>query len=189
MLRQPLTEPREIVSLLDPAMKQIDRQRRIAYSLSRNMDDLGDISTLKNQFTVAIIHPMRPETRHLAGLLHLLFAANCSDVKNGPTGPSDFETTEGMISLKTESLPKLPFDSALEWGQVVLDLASVNGVDSPFSSRATEWESRILEAERQDAVRAAMDMSANPPHSKPSASENLQPDSEPEPNGPSTPNP
>jgi len=169
MLRQPLSEPRQVVSLLDPAMKQIDRQRRIAYSLSRNIEDLGDISALKDQFAEATLHPMRPETRHLAGRLHLLFAANCSDTKGGLTNPSDFETTDGMISLKTDSLVKIPFDVVLEWGQVVMDLACVNGVDSPFTSRATLWESRILEAERQDAIRAATGF-ARPPHSKPSTS-------------------
>ena len=189
MLSKPLTEPRRVVSLLDPAMKQIKRQQRIAYSLSRNIEDLGDISTLKNQFTVAIIHPMRPESRHLAGVLHMLFAANCSAVENGPTTQSDFETTDGMVSLKTESVVKLPFDSVLEWGQVVLDLASVNGVDNPFTSRATLWESRIQEAERQDAIRAAMDIAAKLPHSKPSTSEKLTPDVEPESDIPSTQSP
>ena len=189
MLSKPLTEPRQVVSLLDPAMMQISRQRRIAYSLSRNIEDLGDIAALKNQFTEATLHPRRPESRHLAGMLHLLFAANCSAMKNGAVDTTDFETTDGLISLKTASLVKVQFDVALEWGQVILDLASVNGVDNPFTSRATLWESRIQEAERQDAIRAAMDIAAKLPHSKPSTSEKLTPDVEPESDIPSTQSP
>lgn len=166
MLKAPLTEPRRVVSLSDPAMKQIGRQQRVAYSLNRNIEELGDISTLKNQFTIAVIHPMRPESRHLATRPHLLFAANCSAIENGPTSESDFETTSGMISLKVDSLTKLPFESVIEWGGVVLDLASVDGVDSPFLSPVTSWEERIVNAERIAAIHAAKEFAKQPP-SKP----------------------
>lgn len=185
MLTRRLTEPREVVSLLDPAMKQINPQVRIAYSLSRNMADLGDISQLAEPFAIFTLTPMLPKYQHLAGALHLLFAVHCMAAKNAPVDGADFETKDGFTSLDQKAMEKIPLDSVLELGQVVLDLASVDGVASPFTSAATDWESRIREAQRQDALRVATGL-VKPSPTKPSASQKSMPDANPEPDGPST---
>ena len=189
MLSKRLTEPRRVVSMLDPAMKQIDPKTRIAYSQSRNIEDLGDIKALAEPFAIFTITPMLPKYQHLAGMLHMLFSFHCTEVEGCHIGPSDFETKDGATYMKQKSMETIPLDSVLEIGQVILDLASVNGVDSPFSSPVSDWEDRIREAQRQDAMRVAMTIAAKLPGSKPSYSKNSPTDSATEPSGPSTQSP
>jgi len=189
MLAKRLTEPRRVVSMLDPAMKQIDPKVRLAYSQSRNIDDLGDIAALAEPFAVFTITPMIPKYQHLAGMLHMLFSFHCIKVEGSHITAADYETKDGVTHMLQESMETLPLDVVLEIGQVILDLASVNGTDSPFSSPVSDWQDRIREAQRQTAIRAAMDIAAKLPASKLSGSKSLPTDSETKPSGPSTPSP
>lgn len=184
MLSKRLTEPRRVVSMLDPAMRQIDPKKRIAYSHSRMIEDLGDLSALAEPFAVFTITPMLPKYQHLAGMLHMLFSFHCIKVEGCHITPADFETKDGAMYMKQESMETLPLDSVLELGQVILDLASVDGATSPFSSPVSDWQDRIREADRQTAMRAAMGIAAKLPGSKPPATPKSQTDSGTEPNGP-----
>jgi len=189
MLTRRLTAPREAVSMLDPAMRQIDPKKRIAYSQSRNLEDLGDLSALAEPFVVFTLAPMLPKYQHLAGRLDMLFAFHCLKVEGCHITPADFENKDGVMYMKQESMETLPLDMVLELGQVILDMASVDGAASPFSSPVSDWQGRIQEADRQTAIRAAMGLAAKLPGSKQSGSKKPQPNSEPEPSGPSTPSP
>lgn len=167
MLKTRLTEPRKVVSMLDPAMRQIDPQRRGAYVMSRNIEDLGDINAIEEKFAIFTLEPMKPNFQHLAGVPHLLFAAHCIAAENAPVSGSDFAEKDGRTRLKVESAEKIPLDVTMELGQVVLELASVDGdYASPFSSPVIEWVNRIREAERHDATRALMIDLAKRTHSK-----------------------
>jgi len=175
--------------MVDPAMRQIDPKRRIAYMQSRAIEDLGDIGALAEPFAVFTLAPMLPKYQHLAGMLNLLFAFHCTKVEGCHITPSDFESKDGATYMIQRAMETLPLDLVLELGQVILDLASVNGVDSPFSSPVIDWENRIADASRQAAVRVAMGIAAKIPNFKQSESTNSQPGSATEPDGQSSPSP
>jgi len=201
MLRARLTEPRRVVSLHDPAIEAIEFQLIKAYSTSRNIDDLGDLSALPEQATVFTITQMLPKYQHLEGRADLLFAAHCSGCENGPVDKSDFETKDGRTSLKVESLEKIPRTTVLELGGVVWELSSVDGDVSPFSSPGIELVNRIREVQSHRALRAHMITRAAETLSKQSAltssqkpteetaSLNSTPESSEEPNASSSPAP
>ena len=170
MLRARLTEPRKVVSLNDPAIEAVEFQKIKAYSTSRNMEDLGDISKLPNPLTVFTLSPMLPKFQHLETQPDLLFRNHCSGCENGPVDKSDFETKDGYTSLKKESLEKIPRKTVLELGGVVWELSSVDGNQSPFSSPGIELVNRIREVQAHNALRAIMTTRAGTSNSEPSAS-------------------
>lgn len=185
MLTRRLTEPREVVSMLDPAMRRIDPKKRIAYSQSRNLEDLGDLSVLAEPFVVFTLTPMLPKYQHLAAALHMLFAFHCTKVEGCHITPADFENKDGHVYLTQKAMETLPLDTVLELGQVVMDMASVDGGASPFSQPVIDWQDRIREADRQNAMRAAMGIAAKIPNTKPSATEKPSTDSKAATGGPS----
>ncbi len=189
MLRARLTEPRKVVSLNDPAIEAIEFQKIKAYSTSRNLEDLGDLSKLPDPVTVFTIGPMLPKFQHLETQPDLLFRNHCSACENGPVDKSDFETKDGYTSLKKESIEKLPRKTVLELGNVVWELASVDGNESPFSSPGIELVNRIREVQAHRALRAVMTTRAATSNSSPSASTSSTTTSEETANTTSTPVP
>ncbi len=138
MLRTRITEPRRVVSLNDPAIEAIEFQKIKAYSTSRNIEDLGDLNALSERVTVFTVTQMLPKYQHLETMPDLLFMHHCSACENGPVDKSDFETKDGHTTLKKDSLEKIPRRTVLELGNVVWELASVDGNQSPFSSPGIE---------------------------------------------------
>lgn len=186
MLRKRLTEPRRIVSMYDPAMKQIDMQRRLLYQSTRNIEDLGDISALSEPFTICTVAALLPRHQHLQGFPYLLFAKYCSKIENAHFTESAFEENDGWVSMKKEFAEELGSDDVVDMAGAILQMASVDGTVSPFSLADTAWQDRIREAERQAALRAVIGPAKKPP-SKPSTSQSEQPETKPEPGGRSTP--
>jgi len=170
MLKTRLTEPRRVVSLYDPAIEAIEFQRIKAYSTSRNIEDLGDISGLSSPLTVFTITQMLPRYQHLENRNDLLFMYHCSACENGPVDKSDFETKDGRTTLKEDSIEKIPRKTVLELGGVVWELSSVDGNESPFSSPGIELVNRIREVQSHNALRAVMTTRAKENLSKQSAS-------------------
>ena len=188
MLTKRLTEPRRVVSLHDPAIDPIDFQKIKAYSTSRNIDDLGDLSELEDKMTVFKLSPMLPKFQHLETMLDRLFAAHCVGCEDGPLDESDFDEKDGRRFLKIDSLDKLPRRTVIELGQIVWELASVDGGASPFSSPGIELVNQIRDRQSHRALRAIID-TVKKPRSEQSTSTNSTLESEAENAGPSTPNP
>lgn len=166
MLPLRLSEPRRVVSMYDPAMKQIDAQRRLLYQSTRNIKDLGDIDSLPDQFTICTLAPLLPKHQHLTAYPHLLYGKYCSKIENAPFSDNAFEENDGWVSMKEAFVEKIPADDVADFAGVIIQMASVNGVVSPFSLQDTAWLSRIREVERQDALRAVIEPAKQPP-SKP----------------------
>jgi len=186
MLRARLTEPRKAVSLHDPAIDGIDFQKIKAYSTSRNISDLGDLDVLEEKPTIFKLSPMLPKYQHLEAMLDRLFAAHCVGCENGPLDESDFDEKDGRRFLKTDALDKLPRRTVIELGQIVWELASVDGAASPFSSPGIELVNQIRDRQAHRAIRAVIESAKKPP-SKPSTSKEPSDTTEESSDSPATP--
>lgn len=164
MLRARLSETRIAVSLHDPAITQIDMRKLYKYKGTRNIIDLGDITNLKNPLTIFHLEAMLPHYQAFAAdeKLDMLFAIHCSKIENGPVTDDDFENDDGRISLKFESRTKVPYNTTIELGEVIRQLASVDGAVSPFSPQVGDlgWQTQIRDQQAHDALYALTDTTA-----------------------------
>jgi len=169
MLRARLTEPRAVISVYDPAIMGIDYQKLHKYKMTRNLDDLGDLSVLKEKPTIHMLEPMLPMYEGFRDKPAFNYAVHCSKIIDGPVTDKDFETDDGRTSLKFEAIAKIPDKSVIELGGVVLQLASVDGIISPFILLDSTWDAWVRNLQSLNAMRALTESRADTPPSKPSA--------------------
>lgn len=149
MPRKRVTESRDVVCLCDPAMSWIDRGKLVKYSLSRNIEDLGDLKTLQEQPRIYRCRPLstRAET---TGKLYL--DENNADaawmiVASHVENISDIATLKkrqinNIDTLEDEVREILPFDEVHEIAKVICELPN-SGDNRPFSPPDT-WEQGLM---------------------------------------------
>lgn len=169
MLRKPITEDREFVSLMgDAAIVHIPSERLQKYARTRNVKDLGD---LPDNVTIFRFSPLLSEYRHLADLPHpdawwRLFAGHLRRViDSGNEMPLQRAEVEGKMILHDVHRGR-EFSAELiqEAAAFIKETGSRDGELLPFTPPAelsqAIWRARAL---AQDMDKSASTETANDP--------------------------
>lgn len=161
MLGERLTASRWAVSLEDPALiplLQDEPDKIMRYSRTRDIEDLGGVerlSTMPAPPTLVKLRPMLARYDHVEDNPAMLLSLHVDEFKNAPSSWSAFETHGSTKSLADKAVAAIPRAVVVEWGELVRQMASADGVDTPFSSPAG-W----LERMSRRAAIAAIDAGA-----------------------------
>ena len=140
MLGERLTAARWVVSLEDPALVPILRDDPAAvgkYSRTRDIADLGGVERLEQlpkPPTLVKLAPMLVKYQHLENNPEYLLAFHAQEFKNAPDAFADWEDISGDRCLTQAAVNAIPRAVVREWADVVLQLASADGVTTPFGA-------------------------------------------------------
>jgi len=144
MLATRLSAPRQVVSLLDPALQLLSYDAVHKYSLSRDLSDLGDLPTLAEQPSIFLVSPLLTEHEHWidGGLsdnslvLWRIFSTYCTAI----TGVDCQMLKERDKLRMNDSMREvIPREVVQEIAHFVIELATRDGKTLPFSSPVTSW--------------------------------------------------
>jgi hypothetical protein len=132
MLGTRLTATRWVVSLFDDALSEIDYSLLVAYSTSRNLDYLGDLSKLEHKPVMFEVAPITTRTERFMDDDHMTFAYCVRDMKHAPPEwNSEWKETAGLRYMEDAAREKIPLNVIQEIAQVAREMA--NGDSAPFS--------------------------------------------------------
>lgn len=161
MLSRRLTESREIVSVSDPAIVEIDNETIREYLTTRDITRLGDLKKLPQQPTVFVIQPMMPKYQSFENDFDLLCAYHIKEIRNGPEGCNERVPIQGDSSggtrMSEDALNTIPRDVIIELGTVIWQLASKDGRTTPFSWRGTMLHDTRISQQRLNVINARTD--------------------------------
>ena len=135
MLGKRITEPRQYISLYDPALSAATAKELARYRVTRDIDDLGDWKTWPQAPTVFTIKPLEAGFGHLADdmgfmsrrqlfMLHVTGATGMDGL-----GEQAFEQMPGGgTSLSPEALDLFPEKVVDEIATVITELAGSDTV-------------------------------------------------------------
>lgn len=161
MITKRLTASRRAVSLQDTALLDLPRETLKRYEASRDIDDLGDLSSLSEKPTIFHFEPLRVEHEHYidlidSSILWRIFSIYVIKIENLILDDGQeivWSETNGERRIKDECRELIPRDIVMEIAGVIIQAASKDGAAVPFSSRATSWE----ETRAQALIFRAMD--------------------------------
>jgi hypothetical protein len=165
MLGKRITEPRQYISLYDPALSAATAKELARYRVTRDIDDLGDWKTWPDQPTVFTIKPLEAGFGHLADdmgfmarrqlfMLHVEKVAGMDGM-----GEQAFETGPGGArSLTAEALELFPEKVVDEIATVVTELA---GSDTVGFTVPDGWLEYLRSSPTNRAILARTGSSAN----------------------------
>lgn len=148
------------VSRFDPSFAELDMALQKNYLLTRDMEELGDLSKLPQPLGIFWLRPMLTRYQHLEGSFDLLFQFHVEKIDG--FSDSDWEPIpkdpDGHKRLTDKALERIPREIVIEQGAVVWESASRDGKISPFSLPGTlqALGARAREVGMLTAVRAAM---------------------------------
>lgn len=178
MLTKRVTAPRWLVSIMDPALGAIDRERVALYVNSRDIDDLGDLSKLPEQPTGFHCLPLSVKLEnHRLALVEerdansawIIFAFSVDRFRHFPDAPSPVtEKGSEITHLPDESREMIDPETIIEIARAICEMPS-RGDTNPFSP-PDGWERARI---RQTAYRALRptDAPSDSPDTKPAAGE------------------
>jgi hypothetical protein len=170
MIRERLTAPRKAVSLFDHALLDIEDGKLREYARTRDLEVLGDLSKLPEQPTIFVLEPMLPKFQHLEFEPGKLLQYHLHSVENGIITAEHFEEIPGdhlgRKRLSQAGLKKLPHYVVVELGNLVWELASKDGVITPFTFQASLLVEERIGQKQLSAIHAHMALTAQKSHSK-----------------------
>jgi hypothetical protein len=159
MLVPKLTEPTPVISVTDPALRQIPKTIVAKYAMSRKIADLGDLAALPEQPTIFSVLPLlvaheAEATIGTPSSARAIVREHVCGVVGAPWLATE-KTSDGRTRLTAAAVDLLPLEIIMEIFRVVIELQRGGEADAFFTPPGSFSARADLEMRRRSLAEIA----------------------------------